>query len=91
MQHALDEQDPAAVTLLDHVLVDFTVRLGQVSMTVGALERLRVGELILLEEGVEDSLALLVGGRPFGAGEVVSLGHGRYGLRILELVRPPSD
>lgn len=91
MQHALDEQDPAAVTLLDHVLVDFTVRLGQMSMTVGALERLRVGELILLEEGVEDSLALLVGGRPFGAGEVVSLGHGRYGLRILELVRPPSD
>lgn len=91
MQSALDEQDPESASRVDHVLVDFTVRLGQASMTVGALEKLRVGEIIMLEEGVEDSLTVFVGGRHFGAGEVVSLGNGRYGLRILELTQLPLD
>jgi flagellar motor switch protein FliM len=70
---------------LDRVLLDVTVRLGEVSMTVGELESLKVGQLITLDKNADTSFSVLVEGRPFGEGEIVSTGAGRYALRMIEL------
>lgn len=82
---AQEAEDAEERLALDRVLLDVTVQLGEVTMTVGALEALRLGELIVLDKNAEASLAVLVEGRYFGEGEIVSLGAGRYGLRMVEL------
>ena len=90
LHHSQAKSDAGAASIVDRVLVDLTVRLGETSMTVGGLTELKAGELIRLEQPMEEPLAISIGGRHFGQGEIVSAGGGRYGLKIVELA-PTGD
>jgi flagellar motor switch protein FliM len=83
-----DQNSPVPGSISDRILVDLTVRLGDASFTIGSLFDLAVGQLVRLDQAVDDPLAISVGGRPFGFGDVVSTGGGRFGLKILALARP---
>jgi flagellar motor switch protein FliM len=92
LHQAQKEATPGPLWIVDRVLVDLTVRLGETSLTVGGLSDLKVGQLVRLEQAADEPFAILIGGKPFGRGEVVSLGGGRYGLRIVEIANkdPPA-
>ena len=89
---ALDKRRSAKATaesfrasVVDRVRVGLTVRLGSTSLSVAALSELRIGEVIRLEQTLEDPLTITVGGDVLGYGQVVSLPGQRCGIKVTSL------
>jgi flagellar motor switch protein FliM len=78
-------------SVIDRVLVGLTVRLGWTSISVDALCQIRIGQLIRLDQTVEDPLIIFVGGKYLGLGEVVSMPGGRCGIKVTDLVVRPLE
>ncbi len=78
-------------SIIDRVRVTLTVRLGWTSLSVGALSELRLGQIIRLDQTVEDPLLITVGGKVLGYGEVVSLAGQRCGVKVTGLVDAALD
>lgn len=85
LQQENERRAPGDRALVDRVLIDLTVRLGDTSLTVGSLCELKVGQLLHLAQSADEPFLILIAGSPFGRGEIVSLGAGRFGLKITEL------
>ncbi len=75
----------SSAPVVDHLQVTMTVRLGEARITIGSLSTLHIGDLIRLDQVADGPLAIVVGGKRFGRGEIVSAGGGRYGLKIVAL------
>jgi flagellar motor switch protein FliM len=78
--------DAFRTSAIDRVRVALTVRLGWTSLSVAALSALRLGEVIRLDQTLDDPLIITVGGKVLGYGQVVSLADHRCGIKVTGLV-----
>lgn len=86
----LDRSDlPPGVRLLLDVSVTVGVDLGQVDMELGDILGLGRSALVMLDHPVDQPVLIRVNGVPFARGEVVEV-EGRYGVRVTEILPPPS-
>jgi flagellar motor switch protein FliM len=83
---AQEAADSFRAAVIDRVRVILTVRLGWTSLSVATLMDLRIGQLIRLDQTVDDPLIITVGGDVLGYGQVVSLAGQRCGIKVTELV-----
>jgi flagellar motor switch protein FliM len=80
-----DAAEPVGTSVIDRVLVSLTVRLGWTSLSVDSLNDLLAGQVIRLDQTIDDPLLIFVGDRYFGYGEVISLNAGRWGIKVTGL------
>ena len=73
---------------LGAIEVRLSVELGGTRMTIDALGRLTPGTVIELDRASDDRVDILINDRPFGKGEVVTVGA-RFGVRIVDLAARP--
>ena len=83
---AQDVTETFQAAVIDRVRVALTVRLGWTSLSVSSLSDLRIGQLIRLDQTVDDPLVITVGGKELGYGMVVSLPGQRCGVKVVGLV-----
>jgi flagellar motor switch protein FliM len=88
---AQDGADFFRTSVVDRVRVTLTVRLGWTSLSVADLSDLRIGQVIRLDQTVDDPLIITVGGKVLGYGEVVSLAGQRCGIKVTGLVDRALD
>jgi flagellar motor switch protein FliM len=88
---AQDGADFFRTSVVDRVRVTLTVRLGWTSLSVADLSDLRIGQVIRLDQTVDDPLIITVGGKVLGYGEVVSLVGQRCGIKVTGLVDRALD
>ena len=69
---------------LMNVQLPVSVRFGETEMLLEEVVRLGVGSVIELNSAVDDPVDLVVNGRCFARGEVVTV-DGFYGVRITEI------
>ncbi len=67
--------------------LQISVRLGEAQRTIGQLLNLTVGTVIELDRMIEEPVVLVVNGRKFAAGEVVTVGE-TFGIRLKSISRP---
>ena len=75
--------------LLMDAELDVTLRFGKKSMLLREIMELDAGAVVELDRRVQEPVDLLLAGRLIARGEVVVV-NGNYGLRVLEIVSPPS-
>ena len=85
-QSDLRASDDFRASVVDRVRVTLTVRLGWTSLSVAALSELRIGQVIRLDQTVNDPLVITVGGNVLGYGQVVSLAGQRCGIKVTDLI-----
>jgi flagellar motor switch protein FliM len=78
-------------SVIDRVRVALTVRLGWTSLSVAALSNLRIGQVIRLDQTLDDPLVITVGGKVLGYGQVVSLSGQRCGVKVTGLAEKVLD
>jgi flagellar motor switch protein FliM len=78
-------------SVIDRVRVTLTVRLGWTSLAVADLSDLRIGQVIRLNQTLDDELIITVGGKVLGYGMVVSLAGQRCGIKVTGLVDAPLE
>jgi flagellar motor switch protein FliN len=66
------------------VQLPVSIRFGETEMLLEDVIKLGVGSVIELNSGVDDPVDLVVNGRCFARGEVVTV-DGFYGIRITEI------
>ncbi len=82
---------PLRTSVIDRVRVALTVRLGWTSLSVSALSDLRLGQVIRLDQTLDDPLVITVGGNVLGYGQVVSLSDHRCGVKVIGLAEKVSE
>jgi flagellar motor switch/type III secretory pathway protein FliN len=78
-------------SVIDRVRVTLTVRLGWTSLSVADLSDLRIGQVIRLDQTLDDPLLITAGGKVLGYGQVVSLAGQRCGIQVTGLVQTPLE
>ncbi|MBT4499842.1 MAG: flagellar motor switch protein FliN [Gemmatimonadetes bacterium] len=83
------QQTPAADNLdvLQEVDLNFSFLLGGTTMTMDQLTELGEQSLVELDRNVGEPIDVLVNGRLFARGEVVTVEES-FGVRLIEIVRP---
>lgn len=76
----LDSTSP----LMD-VQLPVAVRFGETEMLIEDIVKLGVGSVIELSTSIDEPVELVVNGKTYAKGEVVSV-DGYYGIRILEVI-----
>jgi flagellar motor switch protein FliN/FliY len=76
-----------SLEVIEHVKVRIAVRVGEASITVGELNRLKDEHVIRLESLVEAPVDVLLEGRVVARGQLVAVDD-NFGVRITELPRP---
>jgi flagellar motor switch protein FliN/FliY len=91
---ALDELGPPGaaedgddLTLVLDVQVEIAVEIGRTAMTIRETMALAPGSVVALKKPAGEAVELLVNGKRFARGEVVTIDE-EFGLRITELVPP---
>src|SRR3954468_7664906 len=74
----------ANLAVLMDVQLLVSIRFGETEMLLEDVIKLGVGSVIELNSGVDDPVELVVNGRSFARGEVVTV-DGFYGIRITEI------
>ena len=72
------------LSALMDVQLPVSIRFGETEMLLEDVVKLGVGSVIELNSGVDDPVELVVNGRCFARGEVVTV-DGFYGIRITEI------
>jgi flagellar motor switch protein FliM len=85
---AMAENDAAPP---DRVAVRLTVELGRVRITLKAFEALCYGDMLVLDQLAGAPMKIFVNGYHLGAGEVVTYGGTKYGVRLLSLAGTAAD
>jgi len=67
--------------------LEVSVRLGDTQRTIGQLLNLTVGTVIELENSIEEPVELVVNGKPFAEGEVITIGE-VFGIRLQNIINP---
>lgn len=93
---ALLEQDPdqesdSQTNLKLKLVLDFSleisVRIGNAQRTLGELFQLTTGTVIELDRMLNEPVELLVNGKGFARGEVITIGE-HFGIKITSINRP---
>lgn len=79
--------DTGNLTLLRDVGLDVSIRFGSRKVSLGVILGLEADSVLALDQGIDEPVDLLVGGKLVGRGEVVTAA-GRYALRLTEVVGP---
>lgn len=66
------------------------VEFGRARISIGDVLQLRKGSVLELSENVDEPLRIIVNGRPFASGEMVSA-DGRFGVRVVEVLSQCDD
>jgi flagellar motor switch protein FliN/FliY len=61
------------------------VELGRAQLTLANLRQLREGQVLILDQPVDEPLSIYANGRRFAYGEVAAIGNDQYGIRFLSL------
>jgi flagellar motor switch protein FliM len=72
-------------SIVQRIAVELTVELGRVRLSLANLRQLREGQVLVLDQPVEEPLSIYANGRRFAYGEVASIGNDQYGIRFLSL------
>jgi flagellar motor switch protein FliM len=83
-------QETAGGGLVERLPVKLSVELGRTTMTLQALNALRDGQVVLLDQRVGDALGIFANGQRLASGEVVLVGHNQYGIRVTSLGPEPG-
>jgi flagellar motor switch protein FliM len=73
-------------SIVQRIAVALTVELGRVRLSLASLRQLREGQVLILDQPVEEPLSIYANGRRFAYGEVAAIGNNQYGIRFLGLV-----
>jgi flagellar motor switch protein FliM len=73
--------------VVERVPILLTVELGRTNVPVQELRQLRHGQVIMLDQTVEESLDIFANGHHVASGEVVAIAPDQYGIRVTRLVR----
>ncbi len=71
--------------ILKSITTALTVELGRVDLSVATLRQLQEGNIVPLNQTIDEPLGIFANGRRFGYGEVISLGRNQYGIRFMHL------
>ncbi len=69
---------------LEGVNVTLSMELGQTEMTLDEVTEMSDQSLVELDKSVGDPVDIMINGRPFGRGEVVTVGE-YFGVRITDI------
>ena len=72
------------MSLVGHVEVSLTARVGTVSLPIERLFSLKQGDVVSMNELLDEPLTLLLNDRPVARGELLAIDD-HFGVRILEL------
>lgn len=72
------------ISLIGHVQVSLTAQIGTLSLSVDKLFGLAKGDLLELNELLEEPVTLLLDGKPVARGELLGIDD-HFAIRILEL------
>ncbi|HEY1856086.1 FliM/FliN family flagellar motor switch protein [Acidocella sp.] len=72
-------------SIMQRITVALTVELGRVQLTLANLRQLREGQVLVLDQPVDEPLSIYANGRRFAYGEVAAIGNEQYGIRFLSL------
>ena len=73
----------ASKSIVQRITVALTVELGRVKLTLANLRQLREGQVLTLDQPVDEPLSIYANGRRFAYGEVAAIGKEQYGIRFL--------
>lgn len=73
-------------SVLENVSVDVSLRVGTCSMTMGEILQLEPGDVIQMNESIDDPVLLYLNDKVVASGEVV-LVEDRLGLKIIEILK----
>lgn len=72
------------IDLIGHVQVSMTAQVGTVTMSVERLFALASGDVVKMNELLEEPLTLMLDGRPVARGELLAVDD-HFGIRILDV------
>jgi flagellar motor switch protein FliN/FliY len=72
-------------SIVQRITVALTVELGRAQLTLANLRQLREGQVLILDQPVDEPLSIYANGRRFAYGEVAAIGNDQYGIRFLSL------
>lgn len=78
---------PRSMEVIRDVEVSATAVLGGASLTVDRLFGMREGDVLELEQGINEPIELLVEGKPVALGQIVVVGD-RFGVLISKISGP---
>jgi len=91
LDNSSSREDELKMDMKLKLVLDFplevSVRLGDAEMTIGQLLNLSVGTVIELENMVDDPVELVVNGKTFATGEVITVEE-TFGVRLKSITKP---
>jgi flagellar motor switch protein FliM len=72
-------------SIVQRIAVALTVELGRLKLSLENLRQLREGQVLVLDQPVDEPLSIYANGRRFAYGEVAAIGKDQYGIRFLSL------
>lgn len=84
---ASDEDVEQKMELVLDFPLEISVRIGDTNMSIGEIMNLSTGMVIDLNRMLDENVDLLVNGKLFAKGEVLSMGE-YFGIRITSIVKP---
>ncbi len=81
-----DDVEQKMELVLDFPL-EISVRIGDTNMSIGEIMDLSTGMIVELDRMLDENVDLLVNGKLFAKGEVLSMGE-YFGIRIASIVKP---
>ncbi len=86
-----NREDELKMDLKLKLVLDFplevSVRLGNAERTIGQLLNLTVGTVIELDKMIDEPVELVVNGKPFAEGEVITIDE-TFGIRLKNIIKP---
>ncbi len=86
-----NREDELKMDLKLKLVLDFplevSVRLGKAERTIGQLLNLTVGTVIELDKMIEEPVELMVNGKTFAEGEVITIDE-TFGIRLKNIIKP---
>ena len=76
--------DASRESLVGHVEVTCEAVLGQGTLTIAALEKLRPGDTVPLDHSPADLVDIRIGGKTIARGEIVTVDD-RFAIRLIEV------
>lgn len=91
LSDSFDREDELKMDLKLKLVLDFplevSVRLGDAQRTIGQLMNLTVGTVIELDNMIDEPVDLVVNGKAFARGEVVTVGES-FAVRLKSIIKP---
>lgn len=91
LDNSSSREDELKMDMKLKLVLDFplevSVRLGDAEMTIGQLLNLTVGTVIELDNMVDDPVDLVVNGKTFATGEVITVEE-TFGVRLKSITKP---